>query len=390
MPTLLIISPATVTETPAGEVILDVGFVEGMKLHCQLWPGQVHCLMRRGSGAIPRGMRFSRRQLDFSLIVQDQADGMPDALLDEASLIYCAADDMRYLDMPDRLRGRLAKLVYTIERPLSGRLRQAAFDNRRGALSKLRGMQWALGRERALRRALAGADGLHCNGPLAADAYARVNQNVLGYFDNRMRLPMLARGPDQAARAERLRAGAPLSLAWYGPLEPEAGAQDLLVVAQLLNAAGMEFRLQLFGTGSLEQRLRDGIASMGLQHRMTVTDPPGFDTALVPQLRRNADLFLAPLRLADPVSSYVEAMGCGLPVLGYGNPLWRRVLAQSGGGWQVPARAGALARRILHLDTGREAIIETSARALEYARENTFETVFSRRMAHLRRITRLD
>ncbi len=390
MPTLLIISPAPVMETPAGEVILDVGFVEGMKLHCQLWPGRVHCLMRRGAGAIPRGMRFSRRQLAFNLIVQDQADAIPESLLDEASLIYCAADDMRYLDMPERLRGRLAQLVYTIERPLSGRLRQAAFDSRRGALSKLRGMQWALGREGALRRALAGAEGLHCNGPLAADAYARVNPNALGYFDNRMRLPMLARGPDLAARAERLRAGAPLSLAWYGPLEPEAGVQDLLAVAQALAAAGMDFRLQLFGTGSLEQRLRDGIASMGLQDRVAMSDAPGFDTALVPQLRRSADLFLAPMRLADPVSSYVEAMGCGLPVLGYGNPLWRRVLAQSGGGWQVPARARAMARQILRLDKQREAIIEASARALDYARANTFETVFSRRMAHLRQIAGLD
>lgn len=390
MPTLLIISPAPILETAAGEVVLDVDFVEGMKRHCQLWPGTVYCLMRRGAATIPGGVRFSPRQLDFRLIVHDQGADIPDTLLEEASLIYCAADDMQYLGLPKRLHGKLAKLVFTIERPLSGRLRQAVNDRRRTPLSRLRGMQWALSHEPALRRALVQASGLHCNGPLAAGAYARLNPRTLSYMDNRMRLPMLARGPDQAARAERLRAGAPLTLASVCPLEPETGVFDLLSAAHVLNATGVDYRMQIFGTGSLFGRLTDGIAALKLKDRVQLAEPPGFETSLVPHLRRNADVFLAPWQLSDPVSGYIDAMGCGIPVLGYRNPLWRKLLGASGGGWSVPARPAALVSQLQRLNADRDAIAAASGRALEHARANTFETVFARRMSHLREIAGLD
>ncbi|MCC6000236.1 MAG: glycosyltransferase [Pararhodobacter sp.] len=390
MPTLLMISPAPIVETPAGEVVLDVAFVEGMRLHCQLWPGKVYCLMRRGTASIPGGMRFSPRQLDFNLIVQDPGDAVPDLLLQEASLVYCAADDMQYLDMPARLKGRLGRLVYTVEQPLSGRLGAIRHDSGRNPLSRLRGMQWTMGKERALRQALRQADGVHCNGPLASDVYGRLNPRTLAYMDNRMRMPMLARGPDQTARAQRLRAGAPLTLSYFGAFEPEAGVSDLLAVAHLLHTAGLPFRMELFGTGSLAPRLQDGVAALGLKKHVHLSAPPGFDAALVPHLRRNADVFLSPRRMADPVSSYIEAMGCGLPVLGYDNAQWRRLQAEAGAGWVVSAHASALARQILRLDRDRELIIRASTWALDHARANTFETVFARRMSHLRQIAGLD
>lgn len=390
MSTLLIISPAPVLETPSGEVVLDSAFTEGMKLHCQLWPGRVYCLMRRGAQDVPNGMRFSPRQLDFSLIVLDQGAPLPEALLDEARVVYCAADDMAYLDLPARLKGRTGKLVYTIERPLSERLRLAAREPSRSALSRLRGVQWALSHEPALRRALRRADGLHCNGPLAGDAYGQLNPSTLVYMDNRIRLPVLAREADQDARAERLRAGAPLTLATVAPLTAEYGAADLIDIAKRVQGLGVDFRLQIFGAGPFSADMEAAIAAHGLQDRVHLDAPPGFDTRMAPYLRATADVFLAPWRVTEPVSGLIEAMGCGLPVLGYADPFWRRVQALSQGGWTVRPVPAAMARRIAALDKDRQAIIDASARALDYARANTFETVFARRMSHLRQVAGID
>ena len=386
MPRLLIITPAPVIETPAGELVLDIDFVEGMKLHCQLWPGPVTCLMRRDSGPVPRPLRFSAQRLDFDLCILDQDAALPDALLDEASLVYCAADDMRHLDLPEVLGGRMARLVYTIEQPLSARLHTALAGRRRSLRRRLRTALWSMSKEAALRKALAAADGLHCNGLPAWYAYRNLARSAIHFHDNRMRRPMLARDQDQALRAERLRTGAPLRLVYFGPLEADSGVQDILPAAHLAQAAGLDFRLAIIGEGPLAPRLADGIRALGLSARVTLTASPGFDTVLVPRLRREADIFIAPRRLSDPLSSYVEAMGCGLPVLGYANRMWRALQAESGAGWAVRSRPGAVLRQLQLLDANREAVVDASARAIDHARANTFETVFARRMSHLREV----
>lgn len=390
MPRLVIITPAPVIETPAGELVLDIGFVEGMKLHCQLWPGQVTCVMRRGEKHLPRPLRFSPRQLEFELIILDEQAALPELLLDEASLVYCAADDMRHLDLPETLRGRMARLIYTVEQPLAGRLHAALAGRRRSLRKRLRTALWTLMREAALRRALAAAEGLHCNGLPAWRTYRHLNPRTICYLDNRMRRPMLARAEDMAARADRLRAGAPLRLVYFGPLEADSGVQDILPTAHLAQNAGLDVRIDIFGEGPLAARLADGILSLGLAGRVTLSPSPGFDTVLVPWLRREADIFLAPRRLSDPLPSYVEAMGCGLPVLGYANAMWRALHAQTGAGWTAPARPSALMRRLRHLSADREVVIAASERALSFARGNSFEAVFARRMSHLRDLSALD
>ncbi len=390
MPRLLIITPAPVIETPAGELVLDIDFVEGMKLHCQLWPGPVTCLMRRNSGPVPRPLRFSPRRLDFDLCILDQHAALPDLLLDEASLVYCAADDMRHLDLPEMLRGRMARLVYTIERPLTARLHEALAGRRRSLRRRLRTALWTLSKEQALRKALSLADGLHCNGLPAWRAYRHLAPSSVTYLDNRIRRTMLARDQDQAARAERLRAGAPLRLVYFGPLEADSGVQDILPAAHLAHAAGLDFRLDIIGEGPLAPRLADGIRSLGLGARVTLSPSPGFDTVLVPRLRREADIFIAPRRLSGPLSSYVEAMGCGLPVLGYANRMWRALQAETGAGWAVSSQPGAVMRQMHHLDANRDEVITAAQRALDHARANTFETVFSLRMSHLRQIAGIE
>ena len=390
MASLVMLSPAPVIELPGGEVILDVKFVEGMKLHCQLWPGPVRCVMRRGTYQIDHPMRYSVAQLGFDLIALDPSSPVPDLLLDEASLVYVAADDMKYLHLPDAMQGRFGKLVYTIEEPLGGRISHALAASP-SLRRRLGATWWNLRRERALTAALRAADGIHCDGYPAHDAYRRLNARSLRYLDNRIRTPMIARAGEQSERAVRLQQGGPLRLAWYGHVEAMSGVQDLLPLAFLLRQRGIAFQMQMFGSGPLASRIDDGIAGLGLRDCVTLQPQGAFDPVLVPHLRRWADLFVAPRRLSSPQSFYVEALGCGLPILGYANGMWRRMQAESGAGWAV--RSGsvqALVRAVARLDADRLKIVEASRRAVDFARANSFEQVFARRMTDLRDIAGVE
>ena len=71
--------------------------------------------------------------------------------------------------------------------------------------------------------------------------------------------------------------------------------------------------------------------------------------------------------------------------------MFRRLLRESGAGWMTPRRTpGSLARQIERLDRNRELIIQASAKAVSFARTNSFESVFARRMTHLRDIAHLE
>lgn len=390
MSSLLMLSPAPVIDLPGGEVVLDVKFVEGMKLHCQLWPGSVRCVLWRGHRQIDDPVRYAAARLGFELLILERNAPVPDLLLDESALVYCAADDMQHLDLPRAMLGRYGRLVYTVEQALPGRLGAAlALD---GPLRRRLGaVLWNLRHERGLRRALAEADGVHCNGYPAHRAYRRLNPRTLRYLDNRIRAPMIARGTDQEARADRMLAGEPLRLAWFGVMTPESGVADLLPLAHLLVQRGLAFRLDVYGTGPVEPRLRDGIAALGLDGLVTLHGQTGFEARLVPALRREADLFLSTRRLPTPLSAYVEALGCGLPVLGYDNAQLRALVRDSAAGWTVHRGSiGALVRAVERLDRDRRGLVAASARAVAFARGSSFETVFASRMTDLRAIAGIE
>ncbi|MCB1407537.1 MAG: glycosyltransferase [Rhodobacteraceae bacterium] len=390
MSSLLMLSPAPLVEVAGGEVVLDVKFVEGMKLHCQLWPGPVRCVLWRDRRSIDDPMRYSVTQLGFELIVLDPGAPVPGLLLDESSLVYCAADDLKHLNLPEAMRGRIGKLVYSVEQALAGRM-AAGIAQHAKMRRRIGSVVYNLRKERHLRRALSQADGLHCNGYPAQVAYGRLSDRMLPYLDNRLRTPMIVRATEQEDRARHLQSGAPLRLVWYGMLTPESRIVDILPVAHLLANRGTAFTLELFGTGPEQGRLRDGIAALGLSSHMRLSEPKGFDARLVPHLRQSADVFVSMRRLPTPLSSYVEALGCGLPILGVRNTMWSRLQAVSDAGWVVRrGGAGAMVAAIERLDTDRAAIVAASDRAVSFARANTFESVFARRMTDLRDIAQAE
>lgn len=390
MPDLLMLSPAPVIEAPGNEVVLDVRFVEGMKLHAQLWPGPVRCVLWRRDIAITQPIRYARKRLEFDLIVLEPNESPPPLLLEGAALVLCAADDMRHLDLPQRLSGQITRLVYTIEQGLRGRI-AAAVAHRGSIRRRLGSMIWTLLKERPLRRALAAADAVQCNGPMAYNAYRKVGRDTIVFLDNRVRLPLVARAADLEARAQRLREGRPLRLCWFGEMSHDGGLYELLQMAFLLRNRGLDFTLDLYGEGEEKPGLQGSIAALGLGDRVHLHPAMNLDAQLIPRLKKECDLFVSAHALPNPLSSYIEAMGCGLPILCYRNRAWRSLRAQSNAGWEVRKRSVAgLVRQVEWLNTHREALIDAATRAAEFARAHSFEMEFARRMTHLRQVAGVD
>ena len=378
MPRLLMIVPAPVNRLSGGRYRMDVKFVEGMRLHKALWPGSITVVLWDHGSAIPFGADYEASELGFAFVVLDAGAPLPQALLDGHDSLSASGDMAETLTLAGA--GRLP-VMYSVEYTIGTRLKIVALDPKLGPLRKARSILWNLLVERKRRAAFRLAAGIQANGYPAYHAYRRINPNTILYLDGRMRREMMATPGEMAARAVHLRGGGPLRIVHSGRLEPMKGAQDLLPVARELIARGVDFTLDIFGTGSLELGLRAALGEMG--GRVRLHAPVDFETVLVPWMRTKADLYLSCHRQSDPSCTYLEAMSCGLPVIGYRNEMWAQMQKDAGAGWVVPmADTRAMAERINGLGRDREGVIGQGEGALNFASHHDFETEFTRRMLH--------
>lgn len=80
-----------------------------------------------------------------------------------------------------------------------------------------------------------------------------------------------------------------------------------------------------------------------------------------------------------------------MPIIGYRNAMTKPLVRESGAGWlTMRNQPSRLVAQITRLHHDREAIIEASRKAIEFARPHSFENVFVRRMTDLREIVGLD
>jgi len=378
VPRLLMIMPAPVTRLPDGRFRMDVKFVEGLRLHKALWPGTVTVVLWDHGQPIPFGADYAGADLGFEFVVLVGGAPLPPELLARHDSISASADMVETLDLAGP--GKLP-VTFSVEYTIGTRLRIVVLDRNLSWPRKIWSMIWNVAMERRRRRAFRICAGIQANGYPAFEAYAGLNRSTILYLDGRMRHSMLARPEEMAARAEYLRGGGPIRIVHSGRLEPMKGAQDLLPVARRLAERGVDFTLDVFGTGSLEAELRAGAAELG--GRLRLHAPVDFETELVPWMRANADIFLSCHRQADPSCTYLESMGCGVPVLGYDNQGWALMRADCEAGWVVPmARWAALVDEVARLDRARDEIIAHAETALHFASFHDFETEFTRRMLH--------
>lgn len=378
---LLIVATAPVIEQGRG-LLLDVKFTEGMRAHCDLWDGPVRCVLRRGAQAIPFGAVYDASDLGFDLRVLDPEQPLGATELADVAVIFAAADDAQALDLVPVARAIGAKIVYSLEYTLQTRLQIVRLDHSRSWPRRLWSMLWNIRQERRRIAALRASDGVQANGYPAFDGYRDTNAATLLYLDGRMGPEMMATPAEMADRAQRQTSGAPLRLIHSGRLEPMKGAQDLLPVMRALKDIGVNATLDIYGSGSLRAEIEAGLAAF--DGRVRLHDPVDFETELVPISRNQADVFLSCHRQSDPSCTYIEAMGCGLPVIGYDNRMWARMAQESGAGRVVAmGDPKALAEGIAAWDRDRNALINCAQKGLSFAKAHDFPSEFKARMDHL-------
>ncbi|HEY4221246.1 MAG TPA: glycosyltransferase [Myxococcota bacterium] len=370
---------------PQGETaFVDVKLVEGLSLYASLWPGTVRCLMRTcRREEIFFGRDYALADLPFT-VVPIEADARSSAKhLSDVALVLASGDNFRDLQIGDVTD---AAVVFVIEYALETRLQILRLDAR-GGVPKPKALLWQLLTERARRRAFRRAAGLQANGAPAYDAYGALTPASLLYFDTRLRSAQQASGDDVAAKLLRAASGAPLRLAFSGRLEPMKGADHLLLVARALYQRRVPFTLSIYGDGSLRDPIARAIEAEGMSSRVFLRGSVPFDDVLVPTMKSEVDVFLCCHRQSDPSCTYLETIGCGVPIVGYNNRAFAGVLRLGNVGAGVPIDdVDGCADAIAELHHDRRRLARMIERAAAIGRKHSFEREFAERVDHLRAV----
>jgi glycosyltransferase involved in cell wall biosynthesis len=263
--------------------------------------------------------------------------------------------------------------------------KQIAAAEERNPLRRWRRYAWENRQEQAVRRSIALAAGVQCNGLPTFANYRTLNPRCLTYFDTRVTEAMM---PDEEAlelRLAEMLQGGPLRLVFSGRLIAMKGADHLSELACELRRLGVPFTLAIYGSGNLEPAMRTALAEHDLAGQVHLKGVADFKTELLPRLQAAADLFVCPHRQGDPSCTYLETLACGVPIVGYANEAWGLLASTADVGLTAPLDdVAALARAVAAMHADRETLARLSLQAWEFAKEHTFERTFAARIAHLR------
>jgi glycosyltransferase involved in cell wall biosynthesis len=221
------------------------------------------------------------------------------------------------------------------------------------------------------------AHSLHCNGYPTFDDSRWFNSNRLLYLDSRMSSDQVIPEDRLEARLSR-RAGRPLRLLFSGRYEPLKGADDVVRVAIDCIKQGLDVEMHCYGQGSLRAEMERLAAQAEGGTKIQIHDAIPYPELV--ELSRTFDLFVCCHTQGDPSCTYLESFGAGLPVVGYGNRMWRRLNEESRVGfWSPIGQPQAVVDDIKKLASEFATLAAMSARARRFAIEHTFEREFKLR-----------
>jgi colanic acid/amylovoran biosynthesis glycosyltransferase len=297
-----------------------------------------------------------------------------------AAVILASGDN--WLDLPIAEQGKRLGIpvCFVIEYTLMTRIRIAIVSEI--SLARLiKTIVWNLLKEGQRRSAFKKGAALQANGVPAEKAYRSHTGNLLMFLDTRLSASQMAIPKEVNRKIERLKSGAPIRLVFTGRLERIKGADHLIEVARRIN---VPFSLDIFGDGGLRESILDAVRRENLENCVHIHGPVDFATRLVPLLRTEADVFLCCHVQADPSCTYLETLGCGVPILGYSNEAWAGLLHLSGAGWSVPVgRPDLMAKKIGEMHHDRGVLGKKIEMGISFARVHSFESEFKRRVDHL-------
>lgn len=378
-PILAIFAHDRVKVTSDGAVMMSRKSDEGLKAFARYWPGRVRAVFRP-SETPPAGLdtiQVQSPELPYDLRVSDYSE---DTLPEEVARVSVVLAGIGYgfTALAEICEAIGVPCVYMTELTLATE-RQMAKCTCRNPLRRWRNYQWLRGQERRNAAAIRRAAGIQCNGVPTYNAYAGINPNALLFFDSRLTEPMLADVPAMSRPTD-----GPLRLAFSGRLLDIKGVDHLPLVAADLRRLGIEFTMAICGDGPMRGALESQIGRLGLEDHVVLKGNMDFVSELMPFMKTSVDLFVCCHRQGDPSCTYLETMGCGVPIVGYDNEAFLGICSESQSGWVVPMdRPKAMARRVAELAADRGSIRDAAQRSLDFARNHCFEDTFRRRAEHL-------
>ena len=383
---LLVVVPNVGMSIDGDRVFMDIKALEWLALYALLWPGPIRCISRASDpSAIGYGQWHFSKDLPFEpVMVARKADAA--AIMHhayDAALILAGADN--HLDLGLVGASGNIPVVLTIEYTLRTRLDILRLSG--APIShKIKTALWLIYTERKRVLALAHAAGLQANGTPAYHTYGPNNSASILYFDTRLRTSDFIGAEGASRKSASLATGNPLRLAFSGRLEKMKGAEDLIkVMTALRRRSKIQCYLDIYGKGSLQDRMLKQIAKAGLSNWVKLNDPVDFYEELVPILKSRVDLFVCCHPQGDPSCTYLETLGCGVPIVGYANQAFKGILSLGLCGVSVPVGdVEAMASAIERLDEDRSLLATLTGGAVEIASTRLFELMFADRVAHLR------
>ncbi|MES2887462.1 MAG: glycosyltransferase [Pseudomonadota bacterium] len=387
---LIVLPSITAQRGPNGGLILTQKYINGVAEYAKWWPGPVTSLVTVTShtGSDMDHVEVMPGQLSFEL---EQRPTSEEAF---AQRIASAAVVLAFLSAPEVPTATLCQrlgvpLVYISEYSLKTekQILDAEVSN---PFLRLRRKWWVTRMDKKRRTALAMAAGIQCSGAPTYDIYRHVNPNALLFFDSRVPLANVIDDHLLGLKAQALRERKPLRLVFGGRLIRMKGVQDLPRFAQELRRLGVPFVLDIYGGGVLEAELTEEIQRLGLTEQVRLKGVLDFQRQWVPLLKEQVDLFICCHPQGDPSSTYPEVMACGVPIAGYDNEAFSRVVEYADAGWLSPiGQPTKLAAVVARLHEHREDIVMASVKARQFARDHSFEVTFQARVSHLVRLSRL-
>jgi colanic acid/amylovoran biosynthesis glycosyltransferase len=225
---------------------------------------------------------------------------------------------------------------------------------------------------------------LHCNGyPIFAEA-AWFNPRRLLYLDSRMRTSMLISEEKLRKRLADRRTRVP-RLLFSGRLEPAKGALDVVKIAGEAALRDVPCEFIIYGQGSERAAMDQLVAERGLSDRVKIHGAVTYPQLV--ELASECDLFVCCHVQDDPSCTYLESMGCGLPVVGYGNAMWKAMQAESHAGLVTKLGSTAETAEALRALLARPDELDAlSLQALSFASAHTFEREFALRTSSIKAV----
>ncbi len=344
---------------------MDVKTLAGLERYRDRWPGDVILAAPEVDIPVGDGERwFSPDDLGIGVA---SAATLLDAVRQTQPDLVLASLTPRIHELEPFLARSVVVAEFTPEDLASHELAAAP-----SAIAKARVRVGAIRRARAMEQIVRRARALQCNGYPAFERLGPYASSSLLFFDTRL----TAEHVEAARRTPRAAPARPARLCFSGRLIHAKGPE---FAVQLAADLADDVELTILGSGGLADDLKR-VAGPNVRFGGHLD----FDTEWTRWVTKEIDLMVLPHVQGDPSGTYLEAAGCGVPLLGFGNVALQALVGRHGLGWTAPVRdqvgLNSAARKALG-----DPVAWAAARAqgLEFMAEHHVDAEYARRVDHL-------